>query len=123
MFSRRAMWAAGGSIVLALMAAPVAMGADTTTMRFANFGSREVACFVDDALECRLPPRYECNFKVAPGKHIVEIIRPDNSGYRDAFSLPAQMQGHTYFRGEYLIGDNKVDYRLPLSELAQPPAK
>ena len=112
---------ASGVVILALEAWCVAMGADALSMRFANLGSHEVACFVDDALECRLPPRYECSFKVNSGKHVVEIIRPDNSGYRDTFTLPADVQGRTYFHGEYLIGDNKVDYRLPLPDTAQAP--
>jgi hypothetical protein len=123
MFSRRTIWAASAVLTLVLMGGQVAMGADALSMRFANLGSHEVACFVDDALECRLPPRYECSFKVNSGKHVVEIIRPDNSGYRDTFTLPADVQGRTYFHGEYLIGDNKVDYRLPLPDTAQAPSR
>jgi hypothetical protein len=120
MFSRRATW---GVIVaaFAMLLGPCTASATDTTMRIANFGEREVECWIDNTLECRLPSKYECNFKVTPGKHIVEIIRPDNSGYRDSFSLPTQFKGRTYYRGEYLIGDTKVDYRLPLPESEQPP--
>ena len=122
MASRRSIWGAGAAITIMLLGARMAC-ADDTTMRIANFGQKEVECWVDDTLECRLPTRYECNFKVTPGKHIVEIIRPDNSGYRDTFNLPTEFKGRTYYRGEYLVGDTKVDYRLPLPESEQPPVK
>jgi hypothetical protein len=101
--------------------APATIAAEQTSMRFANLGTAEVECWVDDALECRLPPKYECNFDVKPGKHVVEIIRPDNSGYRDAFKLPAEVQGKTYYRGQYLIGDSKVNFTLPLEQESQAP--
>jgi hypothetical protein len=122
MVSRRSIWGAGAALAMVLMVAQIACATDTT-MRIANFGEREVECWVDDTLECRLPAKTECNFKVTPGKHIVEIIRPDNSGYRDSFNLPTEFKGRTYYRGEYLVGDTKVDYRLPLPENEQPPTK
>ena len=122
MVSKRSVRGASAAIAIVLLGAQVVYAADTS-MRIANFGAREVECWVDDTLECRLPSKFECNFKVTPGKHIVEIIRPDNSGYRDSFNLPMQFKGRTYYRGEYLVGDTKVDYRLPLPENEQPPAK
>jgi len=121
MYWKKAIRTAAGLFALALASAPATLAADQTTMRFANLGTVEVECWVDDALECRLPPKYECNFNVTPGKHVVEIIRPDNSGYRDAFKLPALVQGKTYYRGQYLIGDSKVNFTLPLEESQAPP--
>lgn len=121
MYWKRGIRIAAGLMAFGLALAPATIAAEQTTMRFANLGTVEVECWVDDALECRLPPKYECNFNVKPGKHVVEIIRPDNSGYRDAFKLPAEVQGKTYFRGQYLIGDSKVNFTLPLEQESQAP--
>jgi len=107
---RRVIPTAAALVALTLASAPAALTDEQTAIRFANLSTDAVECWVDGALECRLQPRYECNFNVTPGKHVVEIIRPDDSGYRDAFKLPAEYQGKTYYRGQYLIGDGKVNF-------------